>query len=143
MTEMKRIVHREQVLAIILPASYRPEGIEFVTEPESTMQLAAMRHKAGHLIKPHAHNPVSRNILYTQEALIVRSGKVRADLYSPEQEYVESHVLGPGDVILLIAGGHGFEVLEDLDMVEIKQGPFIGEADKTRFAGRPPSRIQP
>ena len=142
MSSLKRIVHRDQVLAIILPADYRPNGIEFVTNPDSTMQLAAMRHKAGHLIKPHVHNPVNRNIVYTQEALVVRRGRVRVDLYSADQEYVESHILTSGDVVLLMNGGHGFEALEDLDMIEIKQGPFIGEADKTRFNATPPVAIR-
>lgn len=142
MTDVKRIVHDEQVLAIILPANYQPDGIEFVTQPDSAMQLAAMHHKIGHLIRPHTHNPVSRHILYTQEALVVRKGRVRVDLYSVSQVYVESHILTAGDVILLMAGGHGFEVLEDLDMIEIKQGPFIGDADKTRFTETPQPRVQ-
>lgn len=133
MSNVKQIMFRGKVLAIILPNSYEPEGIEFVTDPGNTIQLAAMRHKEGHLIKPHVHNPVKRNVLYTQEALIVRRGRVRVDLFSAEREYAESHILSAGDVVLLVEGGHGFEVLEDLDMVEIKQGPFIGEQDKTRF----------
>ena len=47
-----------------------------------------------------------------------------------------STILRTGDVILLASGGHGFEVLEELEMYEIKQGPYIGEDDKTRFEGK-------
>ena len=57
------------------------------------------------------------------------------DFYSEQQEYLESRVLNAGDVILLAQGGHGFEVLEEVEMIEVKQGPYAGESDKTRFSG--------
>lgn len=133
MSKIKRIVHNGELLAIILPGDFSPEGIEFVTDPENSIQLAAMQHQAGHCIQPHRHNAIKRTVLYTQEVLVVRRGRVRVDLYTSAMEYIESHNLAAGDVILLVQGGHGFEVIEDLDMVEIKQGPFIGEKDKTRF----------
>jgi hypothetical protein len=94
-----------------------------------------MRHPTGHVIKPHVHNPVPRAVQYTQEALFLRRGRLRVDFYDTERSYIESRVLGPGDVILLIAGGHGFEVLEEIDMVEVKQGPYAGDMDKTQFTG--------
>jgi hypothetical protein len=64
-----------------------------------------------------------------------RKGRLRVDFYDEDQRYLESRVLGPGDVILLIQGGHGFEVLEEVEMIEVKQGPYVGEQDKTRFIG--------
>jgi hypothetical protein len=87
------------------------------------------------VIKPHVHNPVPRAVQYTQEALFLRRGRLRVDFYNADRCYTESRVLGPGDVILLIAGGHGFEVIEEVDMVEVKQGPYAGDMDKTQFAG--------
>jgi mannose-6-phosphate isomerase-like protein (cupin superfamily) len=57
------------------------------------------------------------------------------DFYDDSQAYLESRLLGSGDVILLAEGGHGFEVIEDLEMIEVKQGPYAGEGDKTRFVG--------
>jgi mannose-6-phosphate isomerase-like protein (cupin superfamily) len=92
-----------------------------------------MKHPKGKTIDAHVHNPIPREVSYTQEALFIRSGKLRVDFYNVEREYLESRVLGDGDVILLITGGHGFEVLEDLEMFEVKQGPHVGESDKTRF----------
>jgi hypothetical protein len=74
-------------------------------------------------------------VQYTQEVLFVKSGKLRADFYDNDRQYVESRVLEGGDVILLAAGGHGFEVLEEVEMVEVKQGPYTGDQDKTRFVG--------
>jgi hypothetical protein len=70
---------------------------------------------------------------FTKEVLIVRKGKLRVDFYQDDRTYIESHVIDEGDVILLAYGGHGFEVIEDCEMIEIKQGPFLGDADKTRF----------
>ena len=92
-----------------------------------------MHHKAGHSIIPHYHNMVPRTVHYTQEVLVIRKGKVRVDFYNMEQECVEHTILMEGDVLLLCAGGHGFEILEETEMIEIKQGPYVGENDKTRF----------
>jgi hypothetical protein len=65
--------------------------------------------------------------------LLIKRGRLRVDLYADSREYLESWVAGPGDVILLASGGHGFEVLEELEMIEVKQGPYAGDGDKTRF----------
>ena len=75
-----------------------------------------------------------RTITLTQEVLFIRRGKVRVDIYSDRQVYLESRILGEGDVILLSSGGHGFEALEELEMIEVKQGPYAGGRDKTRFS---------
>lgn len=122
-----------ELMAMIIPADYKAEGIEFFTPNSYSQQLAYMHHPQGKQIEPHLHNPVRRNITYTQEVLFIRKGKLRVDFYNSEQEYLESHVIKSGDVILLISGGHGFEVLEEIEMIEVKQGPFVGEQDKTRF----------
>jgi hypothetical protein len=127
--------------AIILYAAYDESGIRFFTPHNFSQQLASMSYSAGRLIPAHTHNPVSREVLLTQETLFIRKGKLRVDFYSDQQEYRKSRVLGPGDVILLVTGGHGFEVLEDLNMVEVKQGPYIGEADKTTFMSKPPDKL--
>ncbi len=129
------IRHGESLLAMILPGNFNSPGIHFFTPGELSQQLAYMNYQPGKLIPPHVHNPVSRSVLYTQETLIIRKGKLRVDFYSDKQEYLESRVLIEGDVILLIQGGHGFEVLEPLEMIEVKQGPYAGDYDKTRFEG--------
>jgi len=125
----------QELLAIILRASYRESGIHFLTPDDLSQQLAFMRHPAGKIIAPHVHNPVERQVSYTQEALFIRSGRLRVDFYDQRQLYLESYELYSGDVILLITGGHGFEVVEDTEFVEVKQGPYAGEQDKTRFKG--------
>jgi mannose-6-phosphate isomerase-like protein (cupin superfamily) len=137
MSDCEEIYVEGELCAILLRAAHDQEGIQFFTRGELSQQLASMSYRRGHVIGAHFHNPVPRSVAYTQETLFIRKGKVRVDFYTTGEEYRDSRVLGPGDVILLIAGGHGFEVLEDLNMVEVKQGPYAGDADKTRFEGRP------
>ena len=130
---IKIISYNNQQLAIIIKNNYYKEGIEFFTPNDYSQQLAYMSHKKGKKIDAHVHNKVTRDVHLTQEVLLIRKGKLRVDFYSQEHIYLESAILESGDVILLASGGHGFEVLEDLEMIEIKQGPYLGDADKTRF----------
>lgn len=130
---MYTISHAGKVLAMILPGTFHEPGIHFFTPPEFSQQLAYMQHPVGKQILPHVHNEVAREVLLTQEVLVIRKGKIRVDFYDEERRYLESRILVGGDTILLAAGGHGFEVLEELEMIEIKQGPYAGDRDKTRF----------
>jgi len=139
MTE--EIVIDGQLCAILLTATYDEPGIQFFTRDDYSQQLASMSYPAGKVIPAHTHNPVRREVFYTQEVLFIRKGKVRVDFYSQQREYRKSRMLGRGDVILLIAGGHGFEVIEELNMVEVKQGPYAGEKDKTRFTAELPAKL--
>ena len=129
------ITHQGQLLALILSHRFQEPGIQFFTTDDLRQQLAYMRHPVGKVIPPHVHNPVAREVSFTQEVLFIKRGRLRVDFYDAAQQYLESRILAAGDVILLATGGHGFEVLEEIEMVEVKQGPYAGEADKTRFVG--------
>ncbi len=133
MTE--RITCGDELLAVILPHTFTEPGIHFLTPGDLSQQLAYMRHPAGKVIEAHVHNPVPREVHYSQEVLMIRKGRLRVDFYDEDRHYLESRVLEAGDTILLITGGHGFEVLEEVEMIEVKQGPYVGEGDKTRFPG--------
>ena len=139
---MHEVRYRGSLLAIIIPRDYHKPGISFFTPGALSQQLAYMEHPVGHDIVPHVHNPVRREVHYTQEVLVIRKGKLRVDFYDEDRNYIESHILEAGDVILLISGGHGFKVLEELEMFEIKQGPYAGDKDKTRFEGVPEENVQ-
>lgn len=130
---IEKIMNQDEMIAIIIRDTYEKDGIEFVTPNEFSQQLAYMKHPKGHKIQPHFHNRVSRTIFYTQEVLVIKKGKLRTDFYDKDCRHICSTIINKGDIILLCSGGHGFEVLEDIVMVEIKQGPYVGEADKTRF----------
>ena len=130
---IKYIKDKSTILAIIIKNEYSSEGIEFFTPDSFSQQLAYMKRPKDYVIKPHLHNEVKREVLFTKEVLVIKSGSVRVDFYDNEQLYLESTILFAGDVILLAHGGHGFEMLEDTEMIEVKQGPFAGEMDKVRF----------
>ena len=140
---IERIAFEGTEFAMILRSGMQEPGHPILHAAATfSQQLGCMRHPAGHLIEPHVHNPVSRAVHFTQEALFLRRGRLRVDFYSDAGAYLESRELGPGDVILLIRGGHGFEVLEEIEMVEVKQGPYVGDADKTRIKGIAASEVR-
>lgn len=128
-----RIEYKGELLAIIIKHNFAESGVRFFTPDDFSQQLAYMKHPVGKIIEPHVHNPVSREVRLTQEVLYLKRGRLRVDFYDQSQRYLESRILESGDVILLAAGGHGFEALEEIEMIEVKQGPYAGEMDKTRF----------
>lgn len=132
---LENVTHGDITLAFILRSGYRAEGIQFFTPDDFSQQLGYMNRPQGYVIPPHVHNPVVREVQFTKEVLIIRSGKVRVDFYDDGQNYLESRILNQGDIVLLAFGGHGFEMLEASEIVEVKQGPYAGEGDKTRFTG--------
>lgn len=129
------------MIAMILRAVSPPEGTEFYTEDDSALQVGAMTLAAGFVIAPHVHRIVERTVSRTQEVLIVQKGKVRVDLYDDQKNYLESRVIEAGDVIFLSSGGHGFTIIKDAVMVEIKTGPFVGVHDKVRYEPIDKSRL--
>lgn len=132
---IEEIRHREQILGIIIRNDFQREGVHFLTPHTFSQQLAYMKHPQGKIISPHLHNPVPREIHFTKEVLFLRKGRLRVDFYDDDRNYLESRMLGTGDVILLSDGGHGFEVMEEIEMIEVKQGPYAGDLDKVRFEG--------
>ena len=130
---IQKINHQTLQLAIIIRNNFRKEGIQFFTNDNDSQQLGYMNRPIGYEIKPHRHNLVQREVHLTQEVLFIKSGKVRVDFYSNNQDYLESRILNQGDVILLSDGGHGFKMLEPSEIIEVKQGPYCGEQDKVRF----------
>jgi uncharacterized protein YjlB len=136
-----KIVYKDQLLAIIIRSSFNKDGIEFFTPGDFSQQLGYMNRPQGYIIDPHVHNLVERKVILTQEVLYIKSGKVRVDFFNDDKQYLESRVVNTGDVILLAAGGHGFEMLENSEMIEVKQGPYCGDEDKVRFSHTPENPI--
>lgn len=130
---VEHVVHEGQSLVIVLRAGFAAQGIHFFTPDSFSQQLGYMQRDAGYSIPPHTHNPVPRTVSWTQETLFIKSGLVRLDVYSRQRRYLESLVLTPGDVVLMAAGGHGLVMLEPSEIIEVKQGPYVGEADKSHF----------
>jgi len=130
---IENIKHNDQLISIIIRNQYHAENIKFFTPDDFSQQLAYMNRAKGYVIPPHVHNPVVREVSYTQEVLFIKSGKVRVDYFDDQKNYLESRLLNAGDVVLLASGGHGFYMCEDSEIIEVKQGPYAGDKDKTRF----------
>ena len=123
----------EITLAIVIRNSFSANDIKFFTPQDFSQQLGYMKRKKGYIIEPHVHNKIPREITLTQEVLILKRGKVRVDFYDDGKRYSESSILYSGDIILLANGGHGFTMLEESEIIEVKQGPYLEEKDKEKF----------
>jgi len=123
---IEKIVHGDKNYAIIIRNNFETENIEFVTPPDNPLQIGVMKHISGSKVTPHIHKKVSRTINEIQEVLFIQSGKVAAIFYDESNKEFGRVILSTGDTILLIAGGHGFEFLDDTKMIEVKQGPYAG-----------------
>ena len=121
-------------MALIMRQSYEPEGINFITPRDNPLQLGVLKHQKGSKIKPHIHKSSPRIVNEIQEVLHVVYGKVETEFYETNGKKVSSATLNSGDTILLLSGGHGFNILEDSKIIEVKQGPYHGvEEDKERI----------
>jgi hypothetical protein len=129
---IEQIRHSDRLLAIILREEYEPDSIEFLTTNDQSLQLGVMRRPRGHVIEPHVHKPVPRQVRDGYEALFIARGRVEVTFFSDRRELVTTRELRQGDCILLMTGGHGFRMLEDCKMIEVKQGPYVG-TDVERF----------
>jgi hypothetical protein len=132
---VQRISDDSGLLAVIIRADFQADGIVFVTPNELPQQLGYMKRPAGYEIDPHVHVLKRYDVQYSSETLFIRKGKVRIDFYSEDRQYLSSEILMAGDVVLLSRGGHGFEMLEESEIIEVKQGPYESDNDKIRFEG--------
>jgi mannose-6-phosphate isomerase-like protein (cupin superfamily) len=132
---IKYIKNQNKVFAIILQSDFssETETIEFFTPGDFSQQLGYMNRPKNYVIEPHLHNQINREVHLTNEVLFIKSGKIRVDFYDQHKQYFESYILNKGDIILLVLGGHGFEMLEKSEIIEVKQGPYAGDKDKVRF----------
>ncbi len=130
---IENIVNGLEPIALIIRAEFDEPGIHFFTPPSFSQQVASMTHPEGKKIDPHVHNFLSRQVFYTQEVLVVRRGRLKVNLYSSDKKSLGNRILEAGDVILLCGGGHSLEMLEETSIIEVKQGPYLGDEDKTRF----------
>ena len=131
---IEKIFHKNKIYALIVRSKFRKKsGINFFTSEEAPQQFGYMKHKKNYLIMPHKHNKRLTKILITTEVIIIFKGILRVDFYDNKKKYLFSKKIYAGDIIMLVNGGHGFKVLKDLEMIEVKQGPYSLSADKTKF----------
>jgi hypothetical protein len=130
---IERIVHGNRLLAIVIRAQTTTDKkYNFLTEPDNALQLGVNSYAGGEVIPSHSHLRTEVTVPSGQEFVLVNKGRLRGDLYDETtRELVSAQELSKGDMILLMSGGHGFEVLEECQIVEVKQGPYLSkEKDK-------------
>ena len=131
---IEKVIHKNKLLALIVRGTYRKKkGITFFTQNESTQQFGYMKHNKKHIIKPHLHKKRLTRISYTSEVILILKGRLRVDFYNLSKKYLLSKILKEKDIIMLVHGGHGFKVLKNVEMIEIKQGPYSLIKDKIKF----------
>jgi hypothetical protein len=130
---IEELSHQGHLYALIVRREFSQPGIHFFTPGDFSQQLGYMARPAGYCIQPHFHRDVQRDVHRTQEVLFVRKGRLKVNFYDTSQAWITARTLEAGDVILLAEGGHGFEMLDDCELFEVKQGPYVGDEDKVRF----------
>ena len=140
---IEKVLFKKKLLALIVRGKYRnKKGVTFFTPNESTQQFGYMNHKREHIIKPHLHKKRITRILYTTEVILLLKGILRVDFYNYHKKYLFSKILKKKDIIMLVRGGHGFKVLKNVEMLEIKQGPYSLIKDKIKFENIDENKIK-
>jgi hypothetical protein len=130
----EEIKYNDTIVAVIVRSGYSSDNdYTFFTEDDDTLQLAYIHHPTGKSVESHVHNDIKREVYRTKEVVFIKNGKLKTDFYNEKKEFICSRILEKGDVVLLSQGGHGFEVMEEVEMIVAKQGPYVREEDKTRF----------
>ena len=131
---IEKVIHKKKLFALIVRGKFRKKtGINFFTDNNATQQFGYMKHRKNYVIKPHKHNKRLTKILTTTEVIILFKGILRVDFYDNKKIYLFSKKIFGEDIIMLLNGGHGFKVLNDVEMLEVKQGPYKLSKDKVKF----------
>lgn len=124
------------VLARHIPADAAwNDGLSFFSKDDEYIQVGIWGYSAGKELKAHIHNEVTREVLWTQEVIFVRKGKIRANIYDTKEQKIAELEVGAGDIIILLRGGHGYDIIEDgTQVLEVKNGPYVGaDLDRRRL----------
>ena len=133
---IEKVKYKKKLYALIVRGKYRNKrGINFFTPKEATQQFGYMKHKKGHIIQPHKHRKRLTRIMTTTEVILLLKGSLKIDFYNEKRKYLLSKILNEKDIVMLVDGGHGFKVIKDVEMIEVKQGPYNLIKDKVKFSG--------
>ena|SRR5262245_25297844 len=133
MEHVEKILSNGQPLVYIIRGELEPRETTFFTPAEFKQQVGYVVYAAGGEIKRHFHHPLERRLFGTSEVVIVRRGRCTLDVYNHELHLVASRELVPGDIAVIVSGGHGFRMQEETVLLEVKQGPYTGIDEKERF----------
>lgn len=130
---IKVIKSKNEIISKIINFENIKNGIEFFSEDNDILQLGAMSRPKDYKIEPHIHNNIPRSIIGTNEVMYVQKGKIRVNFFDNQKKFICSEIIKKGDWIILKSGGHGFDMIEDSILIEVKNGPYAGNGDKVRF----------
>jgi mannose-6-phosphate isomerase-like protein (cupin superfamily) len=133
MDNVEFITANGQALCYVIRANTKPDLTTFITPPEAKQQVGFIVYPKGGVIARHIHRPLERHIIGMAEVLVVRSGHCQIEVYDEQENFVAVRDLYQNDVVLMVGGGHGFQIKEDTVLLEIKQGPYLGADDKKLF----------
>jgi mannose-6-phosphate isomerase-like protein (cupin superfamily) len=133
MSMVECITQNDKPLAYIIRAEMAPEKTTFLTPSELNLQVGFVVYPAGGEVARHLHRPLGRHIVGTSEVLVVKEGRCQMDIYDDDRRLVATRELRKGDIMLMVGGGHGFRMMEDTVLLEVKQGPYTGLDEKERF----------
>lgn len=130
--EIEKIKDKDLILAVIIKEGSWDKGLSFVSADSDYQQVGFWNYDKGKVLQAHTHLLSPREVLKTQEVIVMKQGSMRTDIYGKDEKLLTSLVLKAGDIGIFLEGGHGYEILEDNTLVlEIKNGPYVG-ADKDR-----------
>lgn len=133
---IERVDDGDRDYCLIIRAAEHAEATQFLGSDDDPLQVGFIRRAKGEQILPHVHLVGNRHISQTWEFLLVRRGAMKMHIYDDELRLLADKTLNQGDAVLLMGGGHSFEALDELELLEVKQGPYLGDGDKRRFEAK-------
>lgn len=127
---IEKIKDKEEEIATIVYRDSFEERVKFITPDDFPLQFGIMKYEEGDSVHPHTHPNLPRVITQSQEIIHVVEGKIKLDIFNSKGELCASKILKGGDSAFFAKGGRGWTALEETRMIEIKQGPYLGEKDK-------------
>ena|ERR1700676_4150725 len=122
------IEYRGTRYAEVIRVDVRVEKTRFFSPAESSFQFGLLAHEAGYREPPHYHQEFERTVKDLQQMFVVQRGVVGVQLFDDEGGLLKEVILNPGDAIVLIHGAHAIRVIEDMQCISVKQGPFLGDS---------------
>ncbi len=133
MAQVETISCDGALLCMLIRQRPDPAGTTFYTPSDFNLQVGRVIYPAGSEIPRHCHLPMERRVRGTSEVLMVQKGRMILDVYRDDRTLVCSREMEEGDIVVSVSGGHGFRLLADTILLEVKQGPYSGVEEKERF----------
>lgn len=120
---MKRYTHKGTVVAIHIQEL--KEGSIPQTQATEPLQVVSLKHKSGKHLQAHMHQPKLRKTYSMQEGLIIKKGSIKVSLFSPDKVKFKDVIIKKGEMLILMNGGYAINFLENSEIFEVKNGPFV------------------